>query len=77
MFGFIMNYFYKINSNTVTIDDILYTTYGISYYENNIVIETLFDISLNRNKVEKICDFLNKYQISHVHFKDIVEDFLE
>ncbi len=77
MLGFIMNYFYKIKSNTITIEDIKYITYGISYCENNRIIETIYDISFNKNKVEKLCDFLNNYNIPYVHFKDIVEDFLE
>lgn len=71
-----MENYYRINTNTVIIENNSYITYGISYCKKDIIIETIFDISLNRNEVEKLCDFLNNHQIPYVHFKDIVEDFL-
>ncbi len=46
-------------------------TYGIS--KGDTVIE---DISLNKQELRALVELLNKLDVSEVHARDIVEDFL-
>ena len=72
-----MNKYYKTIESTVIIDDTAYTTYGIAYVINDTDTETIFDISLDKSYVESISKLLNDNSIPLVHFKDIVEDYIE
>ena len=51
-----------------------YTSYGIYYkeYEDNI----LDDVDCDKSFVEYVVAQLNKYQVSPVHVKDVVENML-
>lgn len=68
---------YRIIESKIKIEDISYVTYGIACCIGSEITETIFDISLNRNDVETICNILNKSNIPPVHFRDIVEDYTE
>ncbi len=46
-------------------------TYGIS--KGSTVIE---DISLDKQEIRKLVELLNKLDVSELHARDIVEDFL-
>lgn len=48
------------------------SVYGIKY--GNLQID---DISADKDKVEKFVDDINKYQLSPIHFGDVVDDFVE
>ncbi len=47
-------------------------TYGISI--ENIKIR---NITVIRSEAEKLVDLLNHYDVSPIHFREIIEDFLE
>lgn len=55
-------------------DDNEYIAYGIRYMPDNYSIS---DISTNKSKVEKFVKILNDEQLDKIHFKDIIEDFLD
>ena len=71
-----MNIIYKSIEHKVIIENINYISYGILCFEDNVLIDSIYDVSLNKNDVNNICNYLNNNRISPVHFYDIVEDFL-
>ncbi len=52
-------------------NDDQHETYGIS--KGDTVIK---DISLNKNEILELVKLLNKLDVSELHARDIVEDFL-
>ena len=60
---------YKIEKEKVIIEGKEVDTYGIS--NGNSVIN---DVSSNLEFVQTLTDMLNKYEVSDVHFSEIVED---
>ena len=68
---------YKTVESNVIIDGRSYNTYGIAYISDGQIKETIFDISLDKSKVESICEILNNNNIPLVHFRDITEDYTE
>ena len=46
-------------------------TYGISF--DDIVIE---DISINKQKIEKLVNLCNELELSPIHIYDVIDDFL-
>lgn len=58
-----------------------YTTFGIQVSLNGscpaLVIDVVEDISLERKTVEKIVAKFNRYQLSPLHFREILSDILE
>ena len=71
-----MNARYKLIKNSRIIDNTRYMVYGIECYYDNNYYDSFYDIVLNKSEAQEICDFLNKHNISPVHFIDIVEDFI-
>ena len=62
---------YKMVKSTVALEGAIHTVYGITNGE-----KTIFDISTKMDIVEKLVEILNQYNVSAVHFRDIVEDLL-
>lgn len=50
---------------------------GISACENGEVLGEVWDISPVYDDVEKLADTLNRLEVSFVHFKDIIEDYVQ
>ena len=48
------------------------SVYGVKY--GNLQID---DISADKDRVKKFVDDINKYQLSPIHFGDVVDDFVE
>ena len=46
-------------------------TYGIRYGEN-----VINDISIDRIKIEKLIEVLNRQKLSPIHIYDVIEDFM-
>lgn len=61
---------YVIFTNPSGINPHIYT-YGIKYDDH--LIE---DISTDKNIVLNMCDIFNRANLSPIHFKDAVEDFM-
>ena len=62
---------YSVVTGTLLLENELYTTYGIKC-EN----QTINDVSCNIDVTRKIVNALNDNDVSNVHFRDVVEDFL-
>lgn len=62
---------YTIVTKTLVIDSERYTTYGIKCGN-----DTINNISCDIDFVSKIVKALNDYDVSNVHFRDVVEDFI-
>ena len=63
---------YRINKSFVTDEDgVKHETYGISFDDKNI-----YDISTEKDKVEKLIKLCNENDASPLHINDIIEDFL-
>ena len=48
------------------------SVYGVKYGDLQID-----DISVDKDKVRKFVNDINKYQLSHIHLGDVVNDFVE
>ena len=53
-------------------DSIRYQTYGITCGS-----ETIHDISTNCEAVKHLAEQLTKLQVSLIHFREVVEDFVQ
>ena len=55
-------------------------SYGIAYVECNenatIVIETISDITSDKESIEKLVNLCNELQLSVIQLQDVVEDYL-
>lgn len=67
---------YKVFEHRIIIDGKSIKSYGIYVLKNNNCISKIYDVSLNRAKVEELVFDLNFYEIELIHLKDIIEDFL-
>lgn len=58
-----------------------YLSFGIQLTLNGsdpaLIVDCVEDISLDREKVEKIAAKFNRYQLSPLHFRDTISDMLE
>lgn len=64
---------YKLISKKYCIENISYIGYGIATSNGTLIIE---DISTEKDKVEKLIVNCNDFDVSPIHLKDIVIDFL-
>lgn len=53
-----------------------YKTSGIIATEDGKVIDGYLDVCTQPEKTKTLVDFLNTYQVSATHLRDIVDDFL-
>lgn len=67
---------YELLTTVKTMDGKEYHTYGIrlSYAGTEVSVE---DLSLDKNAVLQLAERCNRLQLSPIHFKDVLEDFLE
>ena len=73
-----MTFTYFINENTVRDENgINHTVYGISVSESSGRIYLAYpDVFFERQKAETLCNLCNKYKLSPIHLKDVIEDAL-
>ena len=50
---------------------------GISACEEEKILNTIWDISPDYSDVQNLADTLNKLEVSLIHFKDIIEDYVQ
>ena len=62
---------YKVIEDKVSIEGQSLITYGISY--NDI---TIHDISIRKDKIVKLINKCNYYNLDPIHIYDVIEDFL-
>lgn len=68
---------YYVTEDTMFLEDVgEYRCYGIEVRKGELVLERIRDIDTNREGVEKLCDLCNKRELSPIHFRDVVEDYL-
>lgn len=67
---------YEILEKEKEFNEKIYITYGIIMHIDNESI-SLEDVSLCKKYVENIVKKLNEFDVSAVHFKDVVQDFIE
>ncbi len=66
---------YQIFKHHITIEKTLVETYGINIFENEVLVDKLYDISTDYNAISQLVDSLNKDRIEFIHFDSILEDF--
>lgn len=47
-------------------------TYGIKNEKQKFK-----DISINKDEVKRLCELCNQLKLDNIHFKDVIEDFLD
>ena len=62
---------YKVIEDKINIEGKSFITYGISY--NDIIIH---DISIRKDKIDKLIKRCNNYKLDPIHIYDIIDDFL-
>ena len=65
---------YSLVKGTYLIDGEAHIGYGISYTENSAL--SFEDLTLNPIAVAKLVKLCNELDLSPIHLKDVVEDFL-
>lgn len=68
--------YYFVLPSVTEIDGVLYTTYGIGAAENNQVVDSILDLSTNLSAVKSFVNLCNTEELSLIHFRDAVEDFM-
>ena len=53
-----------------------YHTYGISVFENGRLTRIIRDVSLDREKVDRLIDAFNEGELDAVHLNQAIEEFL-
>lgn len=61
----------------VSEDNVKYRAYGIDVFEENKLIRTVKDISLNRNAVDELVNKCNDLKVSKLHIEDVIQDFVQ
>ncbi len=66
---------YSLIESTKECEGTRYRCYGVqlSYAGTEVSVE---DLSLDRREVEKLVDLCNEQELSPLHFRDVLEDFL-
>ncbi len=63
-----------------TEDRLSFVAYGIELvrhsHSGSETVDSIKGITTRHEKMEKLLDVLNRFQVSPLHFHDIVEDFL-
>lgn len=49
---------------------------GLAAVEGDRILDELTDISIDRSLVRNMADMLTRYEVSIVHFREVVEDLL-
>ena len=68
--------FYFIIPSKINIENVTYDTYGIGAIENNIIVDYILDLSIEFERVKSFVNMCNDNELSLIHLKDVVEDFL-
>ena len=66
---------YQIFKHDITIENKIVETYGINIYENEVLVDKLYDISTDYHALSQLVYSLNIEKIDLVHFDSIIEDF--
>ena len=66
---------YEVVTSTKTLDGLPYVCYGIAMTYAGATV-TVEDISLNRAEVEALSERCNRLELSPLHFKEVLEDFM-
>lgn len=61
----------------VSEDNINYRAYGIDIFEENKLIKSIKDISLNKNAVDELVSKCNTLKVSILHIEDVIQDFVQ
>ncbi|MBO5024251.1 MAG: hypothetical protein J6D11_08100 [Clostridia bacterium] len=71
-----MNYTYIVISNKgfTTKDEC--AEYGIAAESAGKILERICDVTTDFDEITKLVEKCNKYKLSLVHMKDVVEDFI-
>ena len=65
-----------IKSRMSSEDLVMYITYGIRASQDGKILAEIKDISPDFKAVQALADKCNRYQVSLLHFQDVVEDFI-
>lgn len=68
---------YYVTEEMMFLEDVgEYKSYGIELRDGERVIERIRDIDTDREGVEKLCALCNELELSQIHFRDVVDDYL-
>lgn len=75
-----MDYKYVVVHNKYDDEIASRESFGVACVQVNgkefVVIKTISDITQSRTAIENLVDLCNRFELSIVHLKDVVEDFL-
>lgn len=67
---------YLVLPSTVVIEDVTYDTYGIGVVVDYVLEDYILDVSVEFEKVHRLVKLCNEEDLSAIHLRDVVEDFL-
>ena len=77
-----MNVTYAVAEEKYAVGNESRTSYGIVAYANAeqdgtaTIVASVRDITYDKNRLRKLVDDCNRFELSTVHLHDVVEDFL-
>lgn len=73
---------YEVDEERYTLGSEIRTSYGIVAYANTeqdgiaTIVASVHDITSDKNRLKKLVEDCNRFELSTVHLPDVVEDFL-
>ena len=67
---------YTIVLSTVEVEDKCYQSYGIAYKSENKTTKVISDISIDKEKVEKLVSLINDEDLDPSQLEDVIEDMI-
>ena len=68
---------YKIRNDRLFHQDIgTYQSYGIDVFEDNVLINSILDVTHEQQKMESLIALMNELNLDLIHLNDVIEDFL-
>ena len=53
-----------------------YLSYGIELRNGETIVDIIRDIDTDGESVRRLCELCNELELSALHFRDVVEDYL-
>ena len=71
-----MNYTYRVCTDSVNDENgKTFLTFGIALFKGQKILKYFPSISIHRERVLKLVDLCNRFDLNPIHIEDVIEDF--
>ena len=71
-----LNIRYTVVKDTLLLENVYYSTYGILILKNNKPFRYIYDVFPDIDKAEGLVKLCNELKLSPIHIYEVVEDFI-